>query len=73
MHTEQYRQVTVIYYSEDSLQLQHHVDNFPENQHGRVVLPEGFKQDKSIIAVCDGEVEILNRIGDRIIGHTDVA
>lgn len=61
------RKVTVIYYSDSSLELLHEVHDFEENMDGRVVIPEIFKVNKSIIAVCDGEIEILNKVGDRIM------
>lgn len=67
------RQVTVIYYHVDSLELQHKVATFPENESGRVVISQSFKEGKSIIAVCNGEVEILNKIGDRILPTSGVA
>lgn len=60
------RIVTIIYYSDISLELMHETHSFPENKNGRVIIPDSFKVDKSIIAVCDGEVTILNKIGDRI-------
>ncbi len=59
------RLVTIIYYSDLSLELMHEVQTFPQSKTGRVVIPESFKADKSIIAVCDGEVSILNKVGDR--------
>ena len=67
------RKVTVIYYHVDSLELQHKVATFPENESGRVVISESFKDGKSIIAVCDGEIEILNKVGDRILSVGFVA
>jgi uncharacterized protein (TIGR02922 family) len=60
------RLVTIIFYSDISLELMHEVHTFPKNKSGRVVIPQSFKVDKSIIAVCDGEVNILNKIGDRM-------
>ncbi|AOW75941.1 TIGR02922 family protein [Colwellia sp. PAMC 20917] len=60
------RTVTIIYYIEDSLELMHFVGQFAENASGRVIIPEKFKEDKSIVAVCDGEITILNKVGDRI-------
>lgn len=65
------RQVTIIYYENASLELMHQVISLPENESGRVIIPEIFKQDRSIIAVCDGEVKILNKIGDRILPVAD--
>lgn len=67
------RKVTVIYYHVDSLELQHKVASFPENESGRVVIADSFKEGKSIIAVCDGEIEILNKVGDRILSVDFVA
>ncbi|WP_206484405.1 TIGR02922 family protein [Thalassotalea sp. G2M2-11] len=60
------RQVTIIYYSDISLELLHEVKFCRQNANGRVIIPEEFKRDKSIIAVCDGKVNILNKFGDRI-------
>ncbi|WP_426359924.1 TIGR02922 family protein [Pseudocolwellia sp. HL-MZ19] len=67
------RIVTVIYYIEGSLELKHDVCSFDENLNGRVIIPNEFKQDKSIIAVCDGEIEILNKVGERILSVEYVA
>lgn len=61
------RKVTIIYYHDDGLELHHKVKVFPQNDDGRVVIPQDFKENRSIIAVCDGEIEILNKVGDRIL------
>ena len=66
-------QVTIIYYHDESLELLHEVNFFPKNQHGRVVIPEVFKEGKSIIAVCQGEIQIINKVGDRILSIGEVA
>ena len=66
MDTTSLRTVTVIYYCDTSLELLHETQAFHQNEHGRVILPEDFKTGKSIIAVCDGEIQILNKLGDRI-------
>lgn len=63
------RKVTIIFYSDISLELMHEVACCHQNKNGRVVISDEFKKDKSIIAVCDGEVNILNKIGDRV--HMD--
>jgi len=65
------RKVTIIYYDDAGLELHHQIKMFEENDHGRVVIPSDFKKGNSIIAVCDGEVEILNKIGDRILSLDD--
>jgi len=67
------RKVTIIYYCDDDLELYHKVKIFEKNEEGRVIIPQAFKDGKSIIAVCDGEVEILNKIGDRILPVNHVA
>lgn len=60
------RIVTIIFYNDDSLELLHEVHSFHQNENGRVIIPLSFKRDKSIVAVCDGEISILNKIGDRV-------
>ena len=60
-------QVTIIYYHDESLELLHEVQSLPKNEQGRVVIPDVFKEGKSIIAVCQGEIKILNKVGDRIM------
>ena len=67
------RKVTIIYYRDDGLELHHKVKVFERNEEGRVIIPPAFKDGKSIIAVCDGEIEILNKIGDRILSVNYVA
>lgn len=66
-------QVTIIYYHEESLELLHEVKLFPSNEQGRVIIAKEFKEGKSIIAVCAGEIQILNKIGDRILSIVNVA
>jgi len=66
MDKDQLHTVTVIYYNDVSLELLHETHAFHQNEQGRVILPSAFKEGKSIIAVCDGEIEILNKLGDRI-------
>ena len=67
------RQVTIIYYSDTSLELLHRTETFPQNEHSRVVIPENFRKGKSIVAVCDGKIDILNKVGDRILSVGFVA
>lgn len=59
--------VTIIYYTDTSLELKHEIKSYPKNENGRVVIPEEFKEGKSIITVCLGEITILNKFGDRIL------
>jgi len=59
--------VTIIYYNENCLELKHEVKRYPKNDTGRLIIPAEFKVDKSILAVCLGEISIINKIGDRIL------
>ncbi|MFT6193139.1 MAG: hypothetical protein ACJASU_000033 [Cognaticolwellia sp.] len=67
LETKNLTTVTIIYYQEDSLELKHEIKSYPKNKSGRVIIPQEFKQNKSIVAVCLGEITIINKIGDRII------
>lgn len=73
METEILTTVTIIYYNENSLELNHSVKRYPKNESGRVIIPQEFKKGKSIVVVCLGEITILNKIGDRVmsIGISD--
>ena len=65
--TENLTTVTIIYYNENCLELMHEVKTYPKNESGRVIVPLEFKEGKSIVAVCLGEITILNKVGDRIM------
>lgn len=73
MSSNEHQVVTIIFYNETSLELQHEVCELPANSTGRVIIPDEFKVDKSIIAVCHGDIKILNKMGDRIISVEYVA
>ncbi|TRX56627.1 TIGR02922 family protein [Thalassomonas sp. M1454] len=60
------RKVSILYYDIASLELNHSVEHFPQRENGRVIISDEFKKNKSIIAVCDGEINVLNKIGDRV-------
>lgn len=57
--------VTIIYYDVDSLELKSQLIDLELDQSGTIIIPEAFKKNKSIVAVCEGEVSFLNTIGDR--------
>lgn len=59
------KSVTVMYYDNHSLELQHQVREFPVNNQGLLDIPQSFKEDKSIIAICEGVIDVLNTVGDR--------
>lgn len=61
------KEVTILYYEIDSLVLKHRVILIEHNRSGRVIIPERLKENFSIIAVIDGDVKVLNTLGQRII------
>ena len=67
-----YKTVTIIFYGESSLEIQYQVSQFELSNEGRVIIPDSFKAGKSIIAVCDGAINILNKLGDRIIPMNNI-
>ena len=63
------RTVTVIYCCDGQLELFRETQSFNLNAYGDMIIPERYKRGKTIVAVCEGEVEILNSIGDRLIAE----
>lgn len=59
--------VTIIYYCDSELELKHQVCKIEKSELGRVVIPEELKKNKTIVAVCNGDVEIINKLGERIL------
>jgi uncharacterized protein (TIGR02922 family) len=59
------KEVTIIFYDGNSLELKHETKHFPQNAGGRVNIPNKYRNGKSIIAICEGTVNILNKMGDR--------
>lgn len=62
-----YPMVTVLFYDDEFLlELKSEVvSNCEVASGGRVVIPDTFKEGKLIVAVLDGKVNILNKLGDR--------
>ena len=58
--------VTILYYECNNIALQSLTLTLPVTDNGRVNIPDGHKEGKSIVAVCRGDVEIMNRLGDRL-------
>ncbi len=73
MSNSQHQVITIIYYCDSSLELKHQVCQREKSDSGRVIIPDELKQGKSIVAVCDGEVDILNKIGERILPSDSIA
>ncbi len=62
--------VSIFYYCEDSVELGVYIGECPVALSGRVVIARSFKKGKTIIAVCEGEVKVLNKLGDRALNQT---
>lgn len=60
--------VTVLYYDAPVGLVMHNavLDNLAVSDAGRVMIPQSFRQGKSIIAVLEGECKILNALGERV-------
>ena len=58
--------VTIIYYNDNCLELLHEVKTYSKNRSGRIIIPFEFKKGKSVVAVCLGEITIINKTGDRV-------
>lgn len=66
------KEVTIIYYNDHSMELMHEVKNFPQNGEGRVCIPQEYKEGKSILVICEGAINILNKFGERITAASNV-
>lgn len=66
--------VTMLYYDEDNpLLLQQQIlSGLSQSSKGRVIIPNEDKVGKIIIAILDGEVKVLNSLGDRAFAAFDL-
>ena len=67
--SEATRKVTVIYCCDDDLAMYRQTQSFNLNAYGYMIIPQDFKRGKTIEAVCEGEVDIINSVGDKLIGE----
>jgi uncharacterized protein (TIGR02922 family) len=65
--SEAKRKVTVIYCCDDDLSLYRKTRSFNLNAYGDMIIPQDFKRGKTIVAVCDGEINVINSIGDKLV------
>jgi len=65
--SEAQRKVTVIYCCDDDLSLYRKTRSFNLNAYGDMIIPQDFKRGKTIVAVCDGEINVINSIGDKLV------
>ncbi len=64
--SEAKKKVTVIYCCDEDLAMYRKTQFFDLNAFGDMIIPQEFKQGKTIVAVCDGEINVLNSIGDTL-------
>lgn len=67
--SEAQRKVTVIYCCDDDLSLYRKTRSFNLNAYGDMIIPQDFKRGKTIVAVCDGEINVINSIGDKLVAE----
>ncbi|OUS27545.1 TIGR02922 family protein [Thalassotalea sp. 42_200_T64] len=65
--------VTVFYYDNRSLVLKHRVMHYPYTANGKVMIPTEFKKYRAILAVYEGDLTVLNKVGERILPMEDAA
>lgn len=68
--------ITVIYYPIELAikPIAETLFNLEVSESGRVIIPNEFKEDKIIVAVLKGKVEMLNSLGERLeINKNNVA
>lgn len=63
------RKVTVIYCCDDDLAIYRKTQHFHLNSYGDMIIPQDFKRGKTIVALCEGEIDIINSIGDKLVQH----
>ena len=67
------KQVTVIYYDNNSLELLFDNIQVKQDKEGRVIITKKFKINKSVITVIEGKAKIMNSMGDRIVANIKAA
>lgn len=65
--SEATRKVTVIYCCDNELAMYRKTRSFNLNAYGDMIIPQEFKRGKTIVAVCEGEIDIINSVGDKLV------
>jgi uncharacterized protein (TIGR02922 family) len=63
------RKVTVIYCCDKDLALYRKTQSFNLNAYGDMIIPQNFKRGKTIVAVCEGEIDVINSVGDKLVNE----
>ncbi len=67
--SEAIRKVTVIYCCDDDLSLYKKTENFNLNSCGKMIIPHHFKSGKTIVALCEGDIDIINSEGNKLVNQ----
>lgn len=57
---------TILYLENNSVAVKHQICKLETAKSGRVIIPTAIKEGKSILAVCHGAVNVINKHGDRL-------
>lgn len=63
------KKVTVIYCCDEELTMYRKIQNFKINAYGDMIIPQDFQKGKTIVALCEGEIDILNSDGDKLVSE----
>jgi uncharacterized protein (TIGR02922 family) len=61
------RTVTVIYCCDKDLSMYRKTQSFKLNAYGDMIIPQDFKRGKTIVAVCEGEIDVINSVDDKLV------
>jgi len=63
------RKVTVIYCCDNELTMYRKTQSFNINAYGDMIIPQEFKRGKTIVAVCEGDIDVINSVGDKLVNE----
>jgi len=66
---ERNRKITVIYCCDNKLELYKETMDVNDTAYGDMVISNDFRSGKTIVAVCEGEINIINSINNKLISH----
>ena len=67
--SEAKKKVTVIYCCDNDLAMYRKTQSFNLNAYGDMIIPQDFKRGKTIVAVCEGDVNVINSVGEKLVGE----
>ena len=67
--SEARRKITVIYCCDTALEIFRETMDVNNDAYGDMVIPKDFRSGKTIVAVCEGEINILNSINNKLVAN----